>query len=166
MRCRRCRAKGWSASPARAGAVAGATQAPSRRRRRRVFRKGYRNAEWAKDLVEQSKSSAVKIVRGDDTLARVKRVEQRRAGGEAGREGRRGDATFQRGQGCFQAVACWIAAARVIVALVFAWRALRESAAQVKRGNHCAGGWIRFLAFVDGPGFKFHVSPVSLLLVY
>ena len=86
---------------------------------------GELQAEVRHDLVEEPRHAAVKIVGGDDVVARLHQLAERADRGHSAGEYRRGNAAFQRSEILLQPRARGIARARVVVAFGLAELFLR-----------------------------------------
>src|SRR5690606_25143869 len=111
-------------------------------------------AEPREDLVEQAEGAAVEIVAREHVVAGRERVEERRLGAEAAREGEAVRAPLERGEARLERVARRVAAAGVLEALVLAGRLLGEAARAHDRGHDGAAGGIGRLAGVDREGVE------------
>ena len=105
---------------------------------------------------EQAERAAVKVVGGDDVLARRKQFHDGGSRGHAGGEGQRGRAVVEFRHGRFQRVTGRVGVAGVVVAGAFARRGVGECGGLVNRdgdGTACVGAG---RSAMDAEGVLFH----------
>ena len=91
------------------------------------------------DLIEESRNPTVEIVPADDVISSLVHSAQSIDRCHTAAENPRSDAPFERGKICFQAIARWIRAARVVVSYVFSQFLLRISGGRVDWDRDGAG---------------------------
>ena len=108
-----------------------------------------RDAESLVHPGDEAERAAVRVVRDDDVVTGLERAQDRVLGRETARERETVPRTFERRDARLHRGARGIAAARVLVAAVLAYRLLHERRGQTDRRHDRAGVRVGILARVD-----------------